>query len=62
MSLARIWHWTCDACHLVVQRQDPGLPPGWIFVKSMKTTHRCQTCKADVPRDKQGHPEVVAYK
>jgi len=62
VSLERIWHWTCNACGLVVQCRDPGLPRGWIFVKAMKTTHRCEKCKADVPTDKQGHPEVIADK
>jgi hypothetical protein len=60
MSIERLFHWTCDACSAVEIRNDYGLPQGWIFVKGMRITHRCEKCKGDVSKDKIGQPQVTA--
>jgi hypothetical protein len=62
MSVNRVWRWTCDHCKLTVDREDPGLPAGWIFVKAVVITHRCPECRELIPDAQQGHPQIVAQK
>lgn len=60
MSVDRVWRWTCDGCNAVAERDGYGLPRGWIFVKAVVITHRCEECKADIPERQKGIPLVVA--
>lgn len=62
MTLETVRRWTCDACGATAERADYGLPRGWIFVKDLKTTHRCPACIESVPRDRRGIPQTVAQK
>lgn len=54
MSLERFFRWTCEGCAVTAERADYGLPRGRIFVKGIKTTHRCPSCAESVPKDKRG--------
>jgi uncharacterized Zn finger protein len=60
MGVDRIWHWTCDGCGAQEQRNDYGLPRGWVFVKGREITHRCPECAKVVPANLRGEPKVVA--
>lgn len=60
MSFERFFHWTCDACGKQEVRADYGLPRGWIAVKAMKTTNRCEACKLEIPPKQWIIPDMVA--
>lgn len=57
MSVERVWKWKYDECGGILEREDYGLPPGWIFVKDKVISHRCQECKEKVSKEKIGIPK-----
>lgn len=64
MPVERLWRWTCSHCKLTVDRLDPGLPIGWIYlprtITRVRTEHYCEECKAVIPAKEHRHPQIVA--
>lgn len=60
MSMIRLFRWTCDGCGAIEEREDYGLPRGWVFVKDRAITHRCPSCQQDIPSRQRGVPKVTA--
>lgn len=58
----RFWRWKCEACGVLEDREDYGLPKGWIFVKGPTASHRCPSCAPEVPTHRRGSQKIVAEK